>query len=201
MASALLRRAAAAPRHLRPARRPLSSAADAVGRVGIVGAGQMGLGIAIVSAQTAAKDVTLYDISAEQLDAGLGFAAKLLQKSVDKGKLEPAARDEALGRITTTTQLADMSSADFVIEAATENVELKLELFAQLDAIAPPGVRPDPHPPAPEAPAPIPPLPERERVVCVLARRRSLRRTRRRSRSRRLRARLRGRRMSSACTS
>ena len=146
MASALLRRAAAAPRHLRPARRPLSSAADAVGRVGIVGAGQMGLGIAIVSAQTAGKDVTLYDISAEQLDAGLGFAAKLLQKSVDKGKLEPAARDEALGRITTTTQLADMSSADFVIEAATENVELKLELFAQLDAIAPPGVRPDPHP-------------------------------------------------------
>ena len=145
MASALLRRAAAAaPRHLRPARRPLSSAADGVGRVGIVGAGQMGLGIAIVSAQTAGKDVTLYDISAEQLDAGLGFAGKLLQKSVDKGKLEPAARDEALGRITTTTQLADMSSADFVIEAATENVELKLELFAQLDAIAPPGVRPDP---------------------------------------------------------
>ena len=124
-----------------PARRAFSSSIEGIGRVGIVGAGQMGMGIAIVSAQSAlaGRDVTLFDISTEQLDKSLSFAEKLLQRNVDKGKLTAEEKDITLGRIERTDQLADLSSSDFIIEAATENIDLKLQLFADLDALAKPG--------------------------------------------------------------
>ena len=131
-------RAARAARAVAP-RRAFSSL-DSIGRVGIVGAGQMGMGIAIVSSQVAGREVTLFDVSAEQLDKSLGFAEKLLQRSVDKGKLTAEDRDATLGRIGRTDQLADLSASDFIIEAATENVELKLKLFSDLDELAKPDV-------------------------------------------------------------
>ena len=98
----------------------------------------MGMGIAIVSAQVAGRDVTLFDISADQLDSSLKFAEALLQRNVDKGKLTAEQKDATLGRISRTDQLADLSAADFIIEAATENVELKLKLFSDLDQLAKP---------------------------------------------------------------
>lgn len=82
--------------------------------------------------------MTLFDISAEQLDGSLKFAEKLLQRNVDKGKLTADEKDVVLGRINRTDQLADLSAADFIIEAATENVELKLKLFSDLDELAKP---------------------------------------------------------------
>ena len=98
----------------------------------------VGAGIAIVSSQIAGRDVTLFDISTEQLDSSLKFAEKLLQRNVDKGKLTAEEKDVVLGRISHTDQLSDLSAADFIIEAATENVELKLKLFSDLDELAKP---------------------------------------------------------------
>lgn len=114
------------------------SSLDAISRVGVVGAGQMGVGIAIVSTQIAGRDVTLFDISGEQLEKALKFAEKLMQRNVDKGKLTAEEKDIALGRISLTDQLADLSTSDFIIEAATENVDLKLKLFSDLDELAKP---------------------------------------------------------------
>lgn len=135
---AMLSHARRAVQTVAPRRRAFSSCLDAIGRVGVVGAGQMGMGIAIVSAQVAGRDVTLFDISADQLDSSLKFAEALLQRNVDKGKLTAEQKDATLGRISRTDQLADLSAADFIIEAATENVELKLKLFSDLDQLAKP---------------------------------------------------------------
>ena len=96
--------------------------------IGVIGAGQMGRGIAQVAAQSG-HDVVLQDIKPEALDAAKAHIAAGLEKMVAKGKLEAAARDAALARLKTTTATADFASADVVIEAATENVELKLALL------------------------------------------------------------------------
>lgn len=104
-----------------------STAPVSVKRVGVVGAGQMGGGIAIVSAQNAGLDVTVFDAFPESLEKNEALTDKLMQRAVDKGKLDESGRDGVLGRITRTSQLADLESADFIIEAATENVELKLK--------------------------------------------------------------------------
>jgi 3-hydroxybutyryl-CoA dehydrogenase len=101
--------------------------------IGVLGSGQMGGGIAQVAAQSG-YSVALADISLAAATAGKQKIEKGLAKLVEKGKLEAAKSAEILGRITPVGELAGLADCDVVIEAATENVELKKQLFAKLDA-------------------------------------------------------------------
>lgn len=103
----------------------------------IVGAGTMGSGIAQVAAQSGFS-VRLYDISTQQLERARATISANLDRLVKKEKLTAADKDATLARIETATQLDGVASADLVIEAASENEALKLELFAKLDALAKP---------------------------------------------------------------
>jgi len=105
-----------------------------ISTIGVVGAGQMGSGIAQVSAVSGFR-VILNDIAETFLEKGLSVISKNLQRQVEKGKLDPAQKEAIGGRIKTTVKLEEMSEADFVIEAATENEPLKLNLFGELDKI------------------------------------------------------------------
>ncbi len=105
-------------------------------RFGVVGAGQMGNGIAQVAAQ-AGLQVVMHDIAEKFVEHGMSVIRKNLQRSVDKGRMEQADMDVVVGRITTTTELASMKDVDIVVEAATENEKIKLDIFAQLDEICP----------------------------------------------------------------
>ena len=97
----------------------------------VVGAGQMGAGIAQVAAQSG-HDVLLADRADEFVARGMATITKNLDRSVEKGRLTAEARGEVLERIVTTTALADLD-VDLAIEAATEHLETKLELFRTLD--------------------------------------------------------------------
>ena len=100
--------------------------------IGILGAGQMGGGIAQVGA-TAGFDVRLADASLEQAEKGRGRVQTILQKQVDKAKMSPDMRDAIVGRIQAVPGIESFAECDLVIEAATENVDLKLKLFRQCD--------------------------------------------------------------------
>ncbi|MDP3479804.1 MAG: 3-hydroxybutyryl-CoA dehydrogenase [Desulfoprunum sp.] len=104
---------------------------------GVIGAGQMGGGIAQVAAASG-LNVILQDISNECVERGLAVIAKNLQRSVDKGKITSEQHEAILDRITPCTDLVNMRAADFVVEAASENEEIKFKIFAQLDEICPP---------------------------------------------------------------
>ena len=103
-------------------------------KVIVIGAGLMGSGIAQVAA-TAGWDVTLRDISDDALDRGVAAITASTAKFAEKGKLSEADRDAALARITTTTDLEAAADADIVVEAVFEKIELKQEIFADLDRI------------------------------------------------------------------
>jgi 3-hydroxybutyryl-CoA dehydrogenase len=104
---------------------------------GVIGAGQMGNGIAQVAATSGLK-VIINDISDEFVNAGLQAITKFLERSVAKGKLEATAKEDIVGRIQSSTNLDDMAAADFVVEAATENEAIKFEIFKHLDKVCPP---------------------------------------------------------------
>ncbi|MEL7220050.1 MAG: 3-hydroxybutyryl-CoA dehydrogenase [Bacteroidota bacterium] len=107
--------------------------------ISVIGAGTMGNGIAHVFAQTG-YDVTLIDISANALERALATIAKNLDRLVAKERIAEADKAATLNRIQTVTDLASgVSNADLVVEAATENVELKLNIFKQMDAASPAG--------------------------------------------------------------
>eukprot|EP01128_Nolandella_sp_AFSM9_P010084 TRINITY_DN6914_c0_g1_i1.p1 TRINITY_DN6914_c0_g1~~TRINITY_DN6914_c0_g1_i1.p1 ORF type:complete len:316 (+),score=101.44 TRINITY_DN6914_c0_g1_i1:24-971(+) len=108
-----------------------------VSQVGVVGAGQMGTGIAKVAIATAEKKVLLMDTNQDVLNSATSFIEKLLQKDVAKGKMTEEQKTAATARLSTTTKLEDFSTTDFVIEAATENPELKFNIFKSLDEILP----------------------------------------------------------------
>ncbi len=107
--------------------------------IGVVGAGQMGSGIAQVSA-AAGLDVVMSDVKEEFCQRGLKAIDSSLGRLVKKEKLSAGQQQDILGRIKATTDLAAMAAADFVVEAATENVELKLDIFRRLDDICKPEV-------------------------------------------------------------
>ncbi len=108
-------------------------------RVSVIGAGTMGNGIAHVFAQTGFS-VTLIDVSAAQLEKAIATIGKNLDRQVAKGSLTEDQKAAALANITTNTAIADgVKEAELVVEAATENVELKLSIFKQLDEAAPDG--------------------------------------------------------------
>ena len=99
---------------------------------GVVGAGTMGNGIAHVFAQ-AGWDVVLVDVSREALDKAVATIGTNLDRQVKKGTLGADQKQEALGRITTNTSLVGLAQADLVVEAATENRDVKFRLFEDLD--------------------------------------------------------------------
>ncbi len=106
---------------------------------GVIGAGQMGNGIAQVAAASGLQ-VLMSDIKEEFTAKGRANIARNLDRNVEKGKLDAAGREAILSRIRTTTSLQDMASADFVVEAAVEREDLKFKIFRDLDAICPPHV-------------------------------------------------------------
>lgn len=103
-------------------------------KIGIIGAGTMGHGIALVSAK-AGYDIILHDIKDEYVKKGLASVEKFIDKSVEKAKMTPEDKKNILGRIHGTTHLEDMKDADLVIEAILEQVGLKKEVFQKLDTI------------------------------------------------------------------
>ncbi|KAM0688903.1 hypothetical protein Q7P36_010979 [Cladosporium allicinum] len=113
-------------------------AAAEVKKLGVIGAGQMGLGIALVAARAAGVPVKVLDNSQKSLDKGLAFADKLLAKDVSKQKLSQSDADEARARLTTTSNMDDFHDVDMVIEAVPEILDLKLKIFASLAQICPP---------------------------------------------------------------
>src|SRR5678815_5438905 len=109
-----------------------------VQRIGVVGAGIMGRGIAQVAAQ-GGFTTTLQDVDAKQLDAARDSARRSLDKSVELQKLTRADADAVLARLHTTRDLsAAAATADLVIEAAPERIDLKLQLFGELDRLCAP---------------------------------------------------------------
>ena len=105
--------------------------------IAVIGAGTMGNGIAHVFAQNK-YNVHLIDVSQEALDRGLATIVKNLDRLVDKGTITAEIKTQTLGNITTFTSIAEgVKNVDLVVEAATENVDLKLKIFKQIDEEAP----------------------------------------------------------------
>ena len=105
-------------------------------KIGVIGAGTMGTGIAHVSALSG-FDVTLVDIEQNLLEHSLTSIKKGLKRQVDKGKIYQEEMNAALVRIQTITEMKSLSSEDIVIEAATENKEVKISIFSELDTFCP----------------------------------------------------------------
>jgi len=104
-------------------------------RVAVIGAGQMGNGIAHVFAQSG-FDVTMVDVSAPALDRGMGTIASNLDRQIKKGTLQASDKDAIVARIATSQSFDAAAGASLVVEAATENRDLKFEIFSHLDAVA-----------------------------------------------------------------
>ncbi|MBX6395944.1 MAG: 3-hydroxybutyryl-CoA dehydrogenase [Alicyclobacillaceae bacterium] len=108
----------------------------AIDRILVVGAGQMGSGIAQVAAETGLQ-VWLHDISEEYVQKGLGRIRANLNRQVEKGRLTGEQRDAVLARIHPVTRLEDGADVQIVVEAATENMQVKKEIFESLDRLCP----------------------------------------------------------------
>jgi 3-hydroxybutyryl-CoA dehydrogenase len=106
--------------------------------IGVVGSGTMGNGIAQVAAR-AGYSVIMCDVKEDFLSRGMSTIDKSLQRDVDKQRLATEEKDAVIGRIKTTTDLDALSGASFVVEAVTEDLSVKTELFKTLDRITPPG--------------------------------------------------------------
>ncbi len=104
-------------------------------KVAVVGAGTMGNGIVHVFAQHG-HDVAVIDVRQEAIDSALSSIATNMDRQIKKGRVTEEDKQAALGRITSSTELSSAKSADLIIEAATENRDLKMQIFRELDDIA-----------------------------------------------------------------
>jgi len=104
-------------------------------RIAVVGAGTMGNGIVHVFAQHG-HEVTVIDVRQEALDAALSSIATNMDRQIKKGRFTVEEKQASLGRIVSSTELSSAKSADLIVEAATENRDLKLQIFRELDEIA-----------------------------------------------------------------
>jgi len=105
-----------------------------ISKVGVLGAGLMGHGIAQIAAQ-AGWDVVLREVDQERLDKGVGRIEKQLARGVEKGRLEQSDADAARERIAGTLDYGDLADCDLVVEAITEDLQLKLDMWRELDGI------------------------------------------------------------------
>jgi len=110
-----------------------------VKKLGVIGAGAMGGGIAQVAAQIGCE-VVMRDIEDAFVERGMKSIDKFLSKSVEKGKLEAKEKDAIIGRIKGTTDMADLKDVDFVVEAVIEDLDLKKKVFKELDELCRPEV-------------------------------------------------------------
>lgn len=108
-------------------------------KIGVIGAGTMGNGIAQVAAQIGC-DVVMRDVTDDFVNRGMKSIDRFLSRSVEKGKMEAAQKDAVMGRIQGTTDMALMKDVDFVIEAVIEDLELKKSVFKELDEVCSPEV-------------------------------------------------------------
>ncbi len=106
----------------------------AISKVGVVGGGLMGHGIAQICAQ-AGWEVVLREVDDERAAKAVGMIEKQLGRAVEKGKLEQSAAEEVRGRINETTDYGELADCDLVIEAMTENLDAKLEMWREVDPI------------------------------------------------------------------
>ena len=106
----------------------------AISKVGVVGCGLMGHGISQICSQ-AGWDVVVREIDQGQLDKGMGKIEKQLGRAVEKGKMEQSDAEAVRGRITPTLDYADLADSDLAIEAITEDLDRKLEMWRELDEI------------------------------------------------------------------
>ncbi len=106
-------------------------------KIGVVGAGTMGAGIAQVAAQAGFQTI-IYDVSQEFIDKGLGSIRSFIQRSRERGKLTPEQEKQILARLSGSLTLEGLSGACLVIEAAPEKIELKREIFEKLDSLCGP---------------------------------------------------------------
>lgn len=111
----------------------------AINKIMVIGAGQMGGGIAQVAAQ-AGLQVVLNDIDAAFIDKRVAFIDKTLSRNVEKGRITEEEKQAALARLIPSTDLQDAADVDFVVEAAVENMEIKEKIFRKLDEVTRPGV-------------------------------------------------------------
>jgi 3-hydroxybutyryl-CoA dehydrogenase len=109
----------------------------AIKRVGVLGGGLMGSGIAQVSALAGCETV-VREVTGQLCDKALASIGKSLAKGVEKGKVTPEARDAALGHVTCTTDVAQLHRSEIVIEAVSEDLELKNTLWKELNSVCPP---------------------------------------------------------------
>ena len=106
-------------------------------KIGVVGCGLMGRGIAEVSAKSG-YSVVVSEVNKELIVKGMDAIGKSLSRAVEKGKISDADKQAALGRIQGTVDMKDLRDCDLIVEAAVENLELKKKIFAELDSICPP---------------------------------------------------------------
>ena len=125
------------PRAARP--KPSPQAGEGISRLGVVGGGTMGNGIAFTAAR-AGLAVTLVDVSEEKAAESFGRIGKIAEKLVSRGRLSEKARDDILGRITATADYGRLADADFVIEAVFERLDVKHEVYRKLEAVLRPDV-------------------------------------------------------------
>lgn len=102
--------------------------------IGVIGAGTMGSGIALVFAQNC-FNVILHDTDLSFIERGIGIISKILQKNLEKGKITENDRKVILNRIRGTIKVDDMADADFIVEAAIENMEVKKDIFTNLNKV------------------------------------------------------------------
>ncbi|MDP9188701.1 MAG: 3-hydroxyacyl-CoA dehydrogenase family protein [Actinomycetota bacterium] len=105
-----------------------------ISKVGVLGCGLMGHGIAQICAQNG-WDVVVREVDQERLDKGIAKIEKQLAKAVSRGKMDQADADAVLGRITGTLEYGDLSECDLVIEAITEDLDRKLEMWREVDGV------------------------------------------------------------------
>ena len=106
-------------------------------QIGVIGAGQMGAGIAQVAAQ-AEIAVVMHDIAPEMCKRGVDTIARNLDRMIERGRFKPEDRDRVMRRVETTTNLEDLGKVGFVIEAVVENEDAKIALLQKLDKVCPP---------------------------------------------------------------
>src|SRR5436190_19584905 len=113
--------------------------AQDVRKVGVVGCGIMGSGIVEVCAKSG-MDVSYVEVDEERAERGRQSIERSLAKAVERGKLDEAARDQALRRVSGSTNFDDLADSDLIIEAVTEDFDAKLEVFRRLDELTRPEV-------------------------------------------------------------
>jgi 3-hydroxybutyryl-CoA dehydrogenase len=106
-------------------------------QIGVIGAGQMGAGIAQVAAQ-AGLAVVMHDIAPDMCKRGVDGIARNLDRMIERGRFKPEERDRVMRRVETTTNLEDLAKVGFVIEAVIENEDAKIALLQKLDKVCPP---------------------------------------------------------------